>query len=103
MASAARFDLNMHADEKALVAKAAAFSERNFSTFARALNSAFNPNPSLAEAHGAHARFSARIQQMTRRLRTLQLQRAPRFDPCGARPVQGGELQNKARCEPTLR
>ena len=79
MASAARFDLKMDADEKAIVAKAAALmgttmagfvriaakekaqvllqretlvtlSERDFSAFARALNSAFAPNPALKAA-----------------------------------------------------
>jgi uncharacterized protein (DUF1778 family) len=79
MTSAARFDLKMDADEKAIVAKAAALmgttmagfvrvaakekaqvllqrealvtlSERDFSAFARALNSAFSPNPALKEA-----------------------------------------------------
>lgn len=79
MASAARFDLKMDADEKAIVAKAAALmgttmagfvrvaakekaqvllqrqalvtlSERDFSAFARALNSAFAANPALKEA-----------------------------------------------------
>ena len=79
MTSAARFDLKMDADEKAIVAKAAALmgttmagfvrvaakekaqvllqrearitlSERDFSAFARALNSAFAPKPSLKEA-----------------------------------------------------
>jgi uncharacterized protein (DUF1778 family) len=79
MTSAARFDLKMDADDKAIVAKAAALmgttmagfvrvaakekaqvllqrearitlSERDFSAFARALNSAFAPNPALKEA-----------------------------------------------------
>jgi uncharacterized protein (DUF1778 family) len=79
MTSAARFDLKMDADEKAIVAKAAALmgttmagfvrvaakekaqillerearvtlSERDFSAFACALNSAFAPNPVLKEA-----------------------------------------------------
>jgi uncharacterized protein (DUF1778 family) len=79
MTSAARFDLKMDADEKAIVAKAAALmgttmagfvrvaakekaqvllerevrvtlSERDFSAFARALNSAFAPNPALKQA-----------------------------------------------------
>jgi uncharacterized protein (DUF1778 family) len=79
MTSAARFDLKMDADEKAIVAKAAALmgttmagfvrvaakeqaqvllerevrvtlSERDFSAFARALNSAFAPSPALKEA-----------------------------------------------------
>lgn len=79
MTSAARFDLKMDADDKAIVAKAAALmgttmagfvrvaakekaqvllqrearitlSERDFSAFARALNSAFTPNPALKEA-----------------------------------------------------
>ena len=79
MTSAARFDLKMDADEKAIVAKAAALmgptmagfvrvaakekaqvllqrearitlSERDFSAFARALNSAFAPNPALKAA-----------------------------------------------------
>ena len=38
MTSAARFDFKMDADEKAVVAKAAALSERGFSAFALALN-----------------------------------------------------------------
>lgn len=79
MTTAARFDLKMNADEKAVVAKAAALmgttmagfvraaakekaqvllerearitlSERDFDTFARALGSAFAPNPSLKAA-----------------------------------------------------
>ena len=79
MTTAARFDLKMDADEKAIVAKAAALmgttmagfvrvaakekaqvllqretlvtlSERDFSAFARALNSAFAPNPALKAA-----------------------------------------------------
>ncbi len=79
MASAARFDLKMDADEKAIVAKAAALmgttmagfvrvaakekaqvllqretlvtlSERDFSAFSRALNLAFAPNPALKAA-----------------------------------------------------
>ena len=79
MTTAARFDLKMDADEKAIVAKAAALmgttmagfvrvaakekaqvllqretqvtlSERDFNAFARALNSAFAPNPALKEA-----------------------------------------------------
>ena len=79
MTSAARFDLKMDADEKAIVAKAAALmgttmagfvrvaakekaqvllqrearitlSERDFSAFARALSSAFAPNPALKAA-----------------------------------------------------
>jgi uncharacterized protein (DUF1778 family) len=79
MTSAARFDLKMDADEKAIVAKAAALmgttmagfvrvaakekaqillerearitlSERDFSAFGRALNSAFAPNPALKKA-----------------------------------------------------
>ena len=79
MSSAARFDLKMDADERALVAKAAALMgttiagfvrmaakekaqlllqrearvtlcERDFSAIARALNSAFAPKPSLKEA-----------------------------------------------------
>ncbi len=79
MTIAARFDLKMDADEKAIVAKAAALmgttmagfvraaakekaqvllerearvslSERDFSAFARALNTAFTPNPALKEA-----------------------------------------------------
>jgi uncharacterized protein (DUF1778 family) len=79
MTAAARFDLKMDADEKAIVAKAAALmgttmagfvrvaakekaqvllereirvtlSERDFGAFARALDSAFAPNPALKEA-----------------------------------------------------
>jgi uncharacterized protein (DUF1778 family) len=79
MTTAARFDLKMDADEKAIVAKAAALmgttmagfvraaakekaqvllerearvilSERDFSAFSRALDSAFAPNPALKEA-----------------------------------------------------
>jgi uncharacterized protein (DUF1778 family) len=79
MTTAARFDLKMDAEEKAIVSKAAALmgttmagfvraaakekaqvllerearvtlSERDFSAFARALNSAFTPNPALKEA-----------------------------------------------------
>ena len=79
MTNAARFDLKMDADEKAIVAKAAALmgatmagfvrvaakekaqlllqrearvtlSERDLTAFARALNSAFAPNPALTEA-----------------------------------------------------
>jgi uncharacterized protein (DUF1778 family) len=79
MTTAARFDLKMDAEEKAIVSKAAALmgttmagfvraaakekaqvllerearvtlSERDFSAFARALNSAFAPNPALKEA-----------------------------------------------------
>lgn len=79
MTTAARFDLKMDADEKAVVAKAAALmgttmagfvrvaakekaqvllerearitlSERDFDTFARALDSAFAPNPALKTA-----------------------------------------------------
>jgi uncharacterized protein (DUF1778 family) len=79
MADAARFDLKMDADEKAVVAKAAALmgtsmagfvraaakekaqslidremrltlSARDFAAFARALDSAFAPNPKLKEA-----------------------------------------------------
>lgn len=53
MARTARFDLKMDVDEKTLMAKAAALSERDFSAFAGALNSALTPNPSLREAHGA--------------------------------------------------
>lgn len=77
--AAARFDLKMDADEKAVVAKAAALmgttmagfvraaakekaqtlierearvtlSARDFSDFARALDSAFAPNPALKQA-----------------------------------------------------
>jgi uncharacterized protein (DUF1778 family) len=79
MTTAARFDLKMNADEKAIVAKAAALmgttmagfvrvaakekaqvllerearitmSERDFSAFARALDCAFVPNPALKAA-----------------------------------------------------
>lgn len=79
MAAAARFDLKMDADEKALVTKAAALmgttmagfvraaakekaqallerearltlTERDFSAFAQALDSAFAPNPALQGA-----------------------------------------------------
>ena len=79
MTAAARFDLKMDADEKALVAKAAALmgttmagfvrvaakekaqvllerearvtlSERDFGAFSNALNSAFAPNPALKAA-----------------------------------------------------
>jgi uncharacterized protein (DUF1778 family) len=79
MTTAARFDLKMDADEKAIVAKAAALmgttmagfvraaakekaqvllerearvtlSERDFSAFALALDSAFSPNPALKAA-----------------------------------------------------
>ena len=79
MTTAARFDLKMDADEKAIVATAAALmgttmagfvrvaakekaqllleretrltlTERDFSAFARALDSAFAPNPTLKEA-----------------------------------------------------
>ncbi len=79
MTASARFDLKMDADEKAIVAKAAALlgttmagfvrvaakekaqilldrearitlSERDFSAFARALDSAFTPNPPLKSA-----------------------------------------------------
>lgn len=79
MTTAARFDLKMDADEKAIVAKAAALmgttmagfvraaakekaqvllerearvtlSGRDFSAFARALDSAFAPNPALKSA-----------------------------------------------------
>ena len=79
MSVAARFDLKMDPDEKAIVAKAAALmgttmagfvraaakekaqvlieretrlsmSERDFATFARALDSAFAPAPVLKEA-----------------------------------------------------
>jgi uncharacterized protein (DUF1778 family) len=79
MAAAARFDLKMDADEKALVTKAAALmgttmagfvraaakekaqallerearltlTERDFSAFAQALDSAFAPNPALQDA-----------------------------------------------------
>ena len=79
MTNAARFDLKMDVDEKAIVAKAAALmgttmagfvrvaakekaqllldrearltlSERDFTAFAKALDSAFAPNPALKEA-----------------------------------------------------
>jgi uncharacterized protein (DUF1778 family) len=79
MTTAARFDLKMDADEKAVVAKAAALmgttmagfvrvaakeeaqvllarearitlSKRDFNAFARALDSAFAPNPALNAA-----------------------------------------------------
>ena len=79
MSVAARFDLKMDADEKAIVAKAAALmgttmagfvrtaakekaltlldretrltlSARDFSDFTRALDSAFSPNPALKQA-----------------------------------------------------
>jgi len=79
MTAAARFDLKMDADEKAIVAKAAALmgttmagfvrvaakekaqvllerearitlSERDFNAFSRALDSAFTPNPALKAA-----------------------------------------------------
>ncbi len=79
MTTPARFDLKMDADEKAIVAKAAALmgttmagfvrvaakekaqlmleretrltlTDRDFSAFARALDSAFAPNPALDEA-----------------------------------------------------
>ena len=79
MSDIARFDLKMDADEKAIVAKAAALmgttmagfvrvaakekaqslleretrltlTERDFSAFARALDTAFVPNPALKEA-----------------------------------------------------
>lgn len=79
MTSAARFDLKMNADDKAVVAKAAALmgttmagfvraaakeraqalleretrlslTDRDFTAFARALDSAFAPNPALEEA-----------------------------------------------------
>jgi uncharacterized protein (DUF1778 family) len=79
MTAAARFDLKMDADEKAIVAKAAALmgttmagfvraaakekaqvllerearitlSERDLAAFARALDSAFAPNPALKAA-----------------------------------------------------
>ena len=79
MTTTARFDLKMDADEKAIVAKAAALmgttmagfvrvaakekaqllleretrltlTERDFGAFARALDSAFAPNPTLKEA-----------------------------------------------------
>jgi uncharacterized protein (DUF1778 family) len=79
MATAARFDLKMDADEKAIVAKAAALlgttmagfvrlaakekaqvlldrearltlTDRDFTAFARALDSAFAPNPALKAA-----------------------------------------------------
>jgi len=79
MSTAARFDLKMDADEKAVVAKAAALmgttmagfvrvaakekaqalleretrltlTDRDFTAFALALDSAFAPNPALKEA-----------------------------------------------------
>ena len=79
MSAAARFDLKMDPDEKAIVAKAAALmgttmagfvraaakeraktlidretrltlSERDFAEFARALETAFNPNAALKDA-----------------------------------------------------
>jgi uncharacterized protein (DUF1778 family) len=79
MTTAARFDLKMDADEKAIVAKAAALmgttmagfvrlavkekaqimldrearltlTDRDFAAFAQALDSAFAPNPALEEA-----------------------------------------------------
>lgn len=79
MTTAARFDLKMDADEKAIVAKAAALmgttmagfvrmaakekaqvlldrearltlTERDFKAFARSLDSAFAPNPALKDA-----------------------------------------------------
>ena len=79
MATATRFDLKMDADEKAIVAKAAALmgttmagfvrlaakekaqvlldrearltlTDRDFTAFARALDSAFSPNPPLKAA-----------------------------------------------------
>ena len=79
MTTAARFDLKMDADEKAIVAKAAALmgttmagfvrvaakekaqvlldrearltlTNRDFTSFAQALDSAFAPNPALKEA-----------------------------------------------------
>lgn len=79
MDNAARFDLKMDADEKALVARAAAlmgttmagfvraaakekaqvllerevrltFSERDFAAFSLALDTAFEPNPALKDA-----------------------------------------------------
>ena len=79
MSTAARFDLKMDPDEKAVVARAAALmgttmagfvraaakekakellerearltlSQRDFTRFARALDSAFAPNPALKEA-----------------------------------------------------
>ena len=79
MTAAARFDLKMDAEEKAIVAKAAALmgttmagfvrvaakekaqllleretrlslTERDFNAFARALDSAFTPNPALKAA-----------------------------------------------------
>ena len=79
MATATRFDLKMDADEKAIVAKAAALmgttmagfvrlaakekaqvlldrearltlTDRDFTAFARALDSAFSPNPPLEAA-----------------------------------------------------
>ena len=86
MASAARFDLKMDVDEKALVAKAAAFSERDLSAFARPLNLAFTPNPSPVEVHGACG-ISARIQHVTRPLRELQLWRTRRLRSSPPLPV----------------
>ena len=88
MTTAARFDLKMDADEKAIVAKAAALmgttmagfvrtaakekaqvllerearvtlSARDFASFARALDTAFAPNPALKEAL-THARRKVR-------------------------------------------
>jgi uncharacterized protein (DUF1778 family) len=79
MTTAERFDLKMNADEKAVVAKAAALmgttmagfvrtaakekaqvlleretrltlTDRDFAAFARALDSAFTPNPALKQA-----------------------------------------------------
>jgi uncharacterized protein (DUF1778 family) len=79
MTAAARFDLKMNSDEKAIVAKAAALmgttmagfvraaakekaqmlieretritlTERDFTDFSRALDSAFKPNPALRKA-----------------------------------------------------
>jgi uncharacterized protein (DUF1778 family) len=79
MTAAERFDLKMNADEKAVVAKAAALmgttmagfvraaakekaqvlleretrltlTDRDFTAFARALDSAFTPNPALKQA-----------------------------------------------------
>jgi uncharacterized protein (DUF1778 family) len=79
MTSAARFDLKMDADDKAIVAKAAALlgttmagfvrmaakekaqalldrearltlTDRDFGTFAKALDAAFSPNPALEAA-----------------------------------------------------
>jgi uncharacterized protein (DUF1778 family) len=54
MTSAARFDLMMAAEEKAQVLlqreARVMLSERDFSAFARALNSAFAPNPALKSA-----------------------------------------------------